>query len=68
MYIYKYIFTNIYLQIYIFANIFTNPIFTNIDTKIVNPHVWSNNFEIIGRNYGNPIKIKFSEVLKINEN
>ena len=36
-----------------------NPIFANIVMKIVTPHVWSNNFEIIGRNYGNPIILLF---------
>ena len=35
--------------------------------RIVNPHIWSKNFEIIGRNYGNPMKIKFNEASIINE-
>ena len=31
------------------------------------PHVWLDNFEIVGRNYGNRIKRKIGEALSINE-
>ena len=31
------------------------------------PHVWLNNFQIVGRNYGNRIKRKIGEALLINE-
>ena len=31
------------------------------------PHVWLDNFEIVGRNYGNRIKRKIGEALLINE-
>ena len=35
--------------------------------KNSHPHVWLDNFQIVGRNYGNRIKRKISEVLLINE-
>ena len=32
-----------------------------------NPHVWLDNFQIVGRNYGNRVKRKIGEALLINE-
>ena len=42
-------------------------IFTNVKVKIVIPTLVWTIFKIVGRNYGNRVKIKVGEALLINE-